>query len=190
MFSLFRDTARRLRAFRDDTRGSLTVEAAILIPALFWAFGTTFVFFDAFRQNGINQKAAFTIGDMLSRETNVITPEYLDNTRNLLELLTGMDSADLAVRVSMIRFDADANDHVLRWSQTRGGVLPLENSDISDWENVLPIMVDEEQIIVVETFADWRPVFDIGFGETQFASFVFTRPRFAPQLHWMDTSDP
>lgn len=185
---MFSAIARHLRAFRDDTRGNLTLEAAILMPVLFWAFGATFVFFDAFRQNGINQKAAYTIGDMLSRETNVITPDYLDSTRNLLELLTGLDRADLSVRVSMVRYDADDDVHELRWSQTRGGVMPLENSDITDWDTVLPVMVDEEQIIVVETFADWEPVFNIGFGETRFDSFVFTRPRFAPQLHWDDMS--
>ncbi|WP_371059987.1 TadE/TadG family type IV pilus assembly protein [Rhodosalinus sp. 5P4] len=184
MMTLWRD---RLRCFLDETRGSLTVEAVILMPIILWAFSATYVFFDMFRQNSVTHKAAFTIGDMLSRETLEITPTYLDNTLTLFDMLTDGELENPGVRVSVVRWDEDTQSYDLRWSQSRGGAGELTPDQVADWDGVLPSMVDEEQIILVQTWADYNPLFRVGIGQQQFETFVFTRPRFAPQLVWSDS---
>lgn len=177
---------RRLTRFARDDAASLTVEAVILMPMLFWAFGATFLFFDMFRESSVSEKAAYTVGDMLSRETNAITPTYMDNTLTLFSTLSGVPQEDIGLRVSVIRWDEDNEVYDLRWSQARGGTAPLEADLVETWEDTLPIMVDEEQIILVETFVDYSPFMNVGLGDTMLDTFVYTRPRFAPQLVWED----
>ncbi len=77
----------RLRRFRDDTQGYITVEAMIILPVLLWLFGASWVYFDVMRQQTVNQKGNYTIGDMISRETDAVTDAYIDNSRYLLDLL-------------------------------------------------------------------------------------------------------
>ena len=54
----------RLKAFGGETRGSVSVEAAIIFPMVLWAMVSIFVFFEGYRQSAINHKAANTIADM------------------------------------------------------------------------------------------------------------------------------
>lgn len=181
---MFRSVLRAFSRFASDTRASLTVEAVIILPMLFWAFGASLVFFDAFRANTVNEKAAYTIGDMLSRETGFITPSYIDNTMTLLSALTGRPAGDLGVRVSVVRWDEEDAGYDLRWSQARGSAAALDAQIVADWGEILPVMVDQEQIILVETFLQYDQPLNVGIGDRTLSTFVYTRPRFAPQLVW------
>jgi Flp pilus assembly protein TadG len=171
----------RIRAFAGDRRGSVTVEAVIMLPLLFWAYCALFSFFDAYRQTSINQKAAYTISDALSRETSPIDNDYLDSMRDMLQFLTRSGS-ERRLRVSVIRYDADQSEHTVEWSQTRGSVVALNTGEMGALAASLPVMVDEERIILVETWTDYVAPFNIGLNDTTIPTFVFTRPRFAPQL--------
>ncbi|MFP4043694.1 MAG: TadE/TadG family type IV pilus assembly protein, partial [Rhodosalinus sp.] len=159
---MVRTVVHALLRFARETRASLTVEVVIVMPMLFWGFAASFVLFDMFRENSVNEKAAYTIGDMLSRETGFITPEYMDNTLTLLSTLTGKPASDLGIRVSVIRWDEEDDIYDLRWSQARGSVAAHDAQDVEDWEDVLPVMVDEEQIILVESFIGYDQVLNIG----------------------------
>ena len=66
---------RSLKNFRHDTRGVVSVEMVLILPLLFWSFAAVATFFDAYRTRSLAEKAAFTISDMLSRETNAVTAE-------------------------------------------------------------------------------------------------------------------
>ena len=46
----------------------------------------------------------------------------------------------------------------------------------------LPLMVDEERQILVETRTVYEPPFTVGLSQQTLRTFVFTRPRFAPQV--------
>lgn len=183
---MYRPVLHALARFVRDTRASLTVEAVIVMPMLFWAFGASYVFFDVFRENSVGEKASYTIADMMSRETGFITPTYMDNTLTLLSQLTDEDESDLGVRVSVIRWDDEDSTYDLRWSQARGNAVAHDADTVSNWGDVLPVMVDEEQIILVETFVRYQPAVRVGLGERTLQTFVYTRPRFAPQLVWND----
>lgn len=181
---LHRILRRPLARFARNETASLTVEVMIMLPVLLWAFAGTFIFFDMFRENSVSEKAAYTVGDILSRETDAITPTYMDNTLTLFSTLSGIPSENIGLRVSVIRWDGDDEAYDLRWSQARGDADPLAARDVRAWEDVLPIMVDDEQIILVETFSRYTPFMDVGLGAMTLDTFVYTRPRFAPQLVW------
>lgn len=173
--------ANRIAGFKDDTRGTVTVEALVMLPLLLWAFCALFTFFDAYRQTSINHKAAYTLSDMLSRETSPVTNDYLDSAQSLLGFLT-RSSTDRRMRISVVRFDLDNNEHLVEWSQTRGTVTPLDNGTLLTWTDRIPVMVDEERLILVETWTDYDAPFNVGLNGQTISTFVFTRPRFAPQL--------
>lgn len=175
----------KLAGFRDDEDANLTVEAMIMLPVILWAFMAMFIFFDNFRSHSVAQKAAFTIGDMMSRETDYITPEYLDGAKNLLELLSEADAADTAMRVTVIKYNAGNDRYQRVWTQNRGtGFGNMSNTEVKNLAPKLPIMVHNEQLILVETKTRYDSISDIGLMDDEVTTFVFTRPRFAPQIMW------
>jgi Flp pilus assembly protein TadG len=176
--------AARLRAFADDKSGSVTIEAVIMLPILVWAYCALFTFFDAYRQTSINEKAAYTISDMISRETNPIDDNFLDGSFDMLNFLT-RSSNERRMRVTVIRYDEDTHQRYVQWSETRGAVSPLDTGDLGGWDDKLPVMVDEELLILVQTWTDYTAPFPIvGLNDQTMETFVFTRPRYAMQVCW------
>ena len=174
----------RLSAFAQESRGSVTVEAAIMLPLLVWAYCALYTFFDAYRQTSLSHKAAYTISDMLSRELNPIDDGFMDGTYDMLNFLTRSHN-DRRMRVSVIRFDGDANEHSVEWSQTRGTINALDPDSATDWDSKLPIMVEEERLILVETWTDYTSPFPIvGLTDRTIETFIFTRSRTSPQICW------
>lgn len=170
--------------FRDE-EGVIAIEAVIIMPMIFWTFLSLFSIFDSFRMYSINQKAAFTIGDAISRETLPIDGEYLSGALNLFEYLS-KSQGNAAIRVTSLRYDA-GNDRFRRdWSETRGWVDSLSNSDVRNWTDRLPIMVNNERLILVETWNRYEPPFRTGLELNEIKNFVFTRPRYAPRVCWVE----
>jgi hypothetical protein len=131
----------------------------------------------------MHQKAANTIGDMISRETLPIDADYLDGAHGLFDTLT-RDPQDSAFRVSVVRWNNTNTRFQLDWSQARGGIQPLRNNEVRNWIDRLPQLLHNERIIIVETSANYQGPMDIGLGERKIVNFVFTRPRYAPQVLW------
>ncbi|MEZ5674638.1 hypothetical protein SAMN06265173_10388 [Thalassovita litoralis] len=176
--------SRQLRRFRDDTRGTVAIEAVIALPVLFWVFLASFVFFDAYRQHSINVKAAYMVGDMLSRETNAVDTEYLDGMKSLFDYLTKA-STQSRIRVTVLQWDEEDEAYTRDWSEVRGGgIAELTNADLQSLSSKLPVMSDNERLILVETWAHYTPPFKVGLAERDMYNFVFTSPRFAPLLRW------
>lgn len=174
-----------LARFSRDDRGSVAVETVIIIPMLFWAYLSMFSIFDAYRQHSVNQKVAFTIGDIISRETNPLTPDYIDGVRTLTRYLSAARTdSEVAVRVTSVRWDDTKQLYKRDWSQARGWVSPLGNNDLSTMANRLPIMPHNERLMIVETFVKYDPPFNTGLKERTISNFVFTRPRYAPRVLW------
>ncbi len=172
----------RLKAFRDDTRGVVAVEVAVMFPILFWALLSSFVFFDAYRQSSINQKAAYTLSDMLSRETEV-NNDFIDGLYGVFGTLT-RSWTERKMRVTVIRWDNNNNIFKRDWSVTRGSVTPLSNTSVRNWTHRLPQMPHNERIILVETWSRYTPPFNVGINDQDLQTFVFTRPRFSPTVSW------
>lgn len=183
-------TSRRLRHFFHTTDGAVSVEFVLAMPILFWAFAACFVFFDGYRQSAINLKATYTISDMISRETAGIDDNYIDSLQKLMTLMTRSGSA-AALRITVVRWNKDTQKYYVDWSTTRGYPSVLTDTHVTGMKDRLPTMADEERVILVETSNTFTPTFRVGVDEKQLTNFVFTRPRFAPQIAWAgDDFDP
>ncbi|KAA9010258.1 TadE/TadG family type IV pilus assembly protein [Histidinibacterium aquaticum] len=173
-----------LRALRRDERGSISVESVIVFPLLIWAYIATYVYFDAFRVVSLNDKSAFAIGDLLSRQTSLVTGPYLDSMLRVHELMT-QDPEDVRLRLSSVLWDADAGAYEVVWSTTRGGGTALQDADLASGgalDGRMPIMSDRERVIVVEAWRPFTPPFEVGLDPIDFYSFNTISPRYASRL--------
>ncbi|MFD1343203.1 TadE/TadG family type IV pilus assembly protein [Litorisediminicola beolgyonensis] len=172
----------RLRSFRAAEDGYITVEAVIMFPMLLWLFGGTWVWFDVSRQQSLNQKANYTIGDMISRETDPLNDAYIDNTFSLFHTLTDSDAATADMRISVVYYDGNSKSYRLEWSEARGAYAALAKGDLTRYESRLPIMANGDEVILVETWEDYVPALEAGLDAFEIKTYSFTRPRFAPQV--------
>lgn len=174
-----------IRRFLGDTRGSVSVEFVIMMPLLFWAFMASYVYFNGYRQSTQNLKAAYAIGDMISRETQAINDTYIDSMQNVLDLMTRSGTVNL--RVTVIRWDAGDDRYYVKWSKARGFANALTDANMADIETRLPVMPDDELVILIETQSVYEPLFDIGMTDKTLDNFIFTRPRFVNNVWWTDS---
>ena len=182
--------ARRLPRFAQrfvrDTSGTVSVEAALYAPLLLFIFAAMFTYFDAFRQQNVNLKAAYTISDLISRETNYVNETYIDSMHTLTQELVRADS-ELSTRISVVRWDEGDQKYYMDWSKVRGTAFQeWTDGTINDVEEKLPQMVDQERVILVETWNQVNPVFNVGLPMMDIQNFVFSRPRFAPQVVFVE----
>lgn len=173
----------RLRLFAGDARGSLSVETAMIYPLLIFAYIATFVFFDAFRSQNVNLKAAYTISDMLSRQTEEVDMDYLNGLNKVFDYLT-VSNTETWIRVSVINWSDDENKYRLEWSQATSGKASLVQADITDMADQIPVMADGDTLILMQTAMAYEPIFDVGLAARWYENLVLTRPRFAPRLNW------
>jgi Flp pilus assembly protein TadG len=175
---------KQLRAFRRNSEATVTVEFALYTPLLLWLFAAIYTYFDAFRQETVNLKAAYTISDLISRETTTLNETYIDSMYKMSQLLIRSDS-NITLRISVVRWDEDNNRYYVDWSKVRGDSLTAwTNATIDSIKTDLPTMPDEERVILVETRNEMNPAFKVGLPKLDINNFVFTRPRFAPLVHF------
>lgn len=167
--------------FRNED-GVIAIEAMIILPMMFWTFLSLFSIFDSFRTYSINQKAAYTIGDAISRETQPIDDEYLTGVKQLYDYLARTN--DSALRATSMRWDQSRNRYMVDWSETRGWAGGLSSDDVREWADRLPTIPDGERVVVVETWDRYDPPFATGLERKIIRNFVFTRPRYAPRVCW------
>ena len=173
-----------LRRFRDDEKGMIAVETVIIIPVLFWAYLSMFAIFDAYRQHSLNQKAAYTLGDIISRETTPLDNAYMNGAREMLAYLTANRKWDVAIRVTSVKYDAKNKQYKRDWSKRKGWQPPLSNNAVKALKDNLPVLPHNERVMVVETFVKYDPPFNTGLQSREIHNFVFTRPRYAPRVLW------
>ena len=170
--------------FKREERGSIAVEAVVILPMMFWTYLALFSTFHSYRTYAVNQKAAYRIGDMVSRETNPINPAYLTGAQQMLMYLTNSTQGDAAIRITSVKYDAANNVYKRDWSEAKGYVGPATNTMVATWDDQLPVMPDNERVVVVETFTKYDPPFNTGLANREVRNFVFTKPRYAPQVLW------
>ncbi len=177
-----------LKRFRKGEDGSLSVEAALIFPMLVWAYLAMHVYFDAYRQNTIATRAAYTVADMVSRyepgptaENDYINAAYTNSMRRLINFLTTSPN-NSRIRLTMVEFDEPTDEYLVRWSRARGGATRLNNGTIGQIEPRLPVMPDGERVIVFEAWIDYMPAFNIGLDPFTNYKIVVTRPRYFSQI--------
>lgn len=174
----------QLKHFLTDTRASISFEAVIVFPFLVWTYVGSFVFFDAFRAQNSNMKAAYTISDMLSRETDPITQDYLDGLKRMYDFLVHNPNHPTSLRVTVVRWDEADDQFVVEWSKTTDDLPAWTTGTFATIEDRIPVLANGDTGILVEANTTYIPVFDVGFTEMDFNNFIFTSPRFAPRICW------
>lgn len=184
--------ARILRRFSKEEKGTLTVEAVLILPILVWWWVASLVFFDAYQALNVNQKAAFTVSDMISREMGdePVDATYMNGMGAVFGYLTAGHGTNSAIRVTEIYCDhnCDLNNPSRRvyvdWSYATDSRPPLDNDSIENFVDQIPIMTRQDRAIMVETFMDYTAAFNVGLQDGNYQNLVVTRLRFAPKLCW------
>jgi Flp pilus assembly protein TadG len=172
-----------LRAFAKDESGVLLAEALLLVPLLIWGFLALFVYWDVFRTINVTQKAAYSIADLLSRQV-VVNTQFVDGLQNVLTFLTP-GTPESRLRITSLEYDEGDDEYVLLFSRSPGGkVTPHDQASIQTLKPQIPTMDDLDSVIIVETWVDYTPDFDIGvlnvtpgLVDHTFTQFIVTRPR-------------
>lgn len=181
---------RSVRNFFRRDKGSMTVEAVLMLPLLIFAYGGMFVLWDAVKTKNTTQNAAYTISDMISRQPTGINDQFVDGLYTMLQFLTyGKHESKLRVTVveSRIPDGGTEPELFLLWSENRGGWFDI--TDIRNVEDAIPPVALNDRAILVETEMNYTPLFEIlGLGMTQekIYNFVVTRPRANNSASWSD----
>lgn len=184
----------RLQFFAEDCRASLSVETTIIMPLLTWWYVGSFVYFDAFRQQNVNLKAAYTLADMISREggrdgggsSGRVDMNYLNGLNRVFDYLTTTDKPTW-IRVSSVSYDTVESKYRVHWSKTTKGKPVHTVETLNAMASRIPILAPGENVVIVETRAAYEPFFNVGLGARWFENFIVTRPRFAPCIPWEDS---
>lgn len=181
--------SRMLRNFRDNERGSIALECVLCVPMLLWAYLSMYSYFHAYRTHSLNIKTAYSIGDVISRQTFPIDAPYLDGMHEMAAYMSWTQQEDFALRVTSVKYDAGEDSYEALWSKTKGWVPAHSTGTINGLRDDLPSPADNDTFVVVETFHKYDPPFNMGLSDHEIHNFVFTRPRYAPQVCWV-TCDP
>ena len=177
--------------FARSEHGGMSVEAVIVAPMLIWAVAVTFVAWDGFKTMNLSARAAYTVADALSRETDAVDANYLTAMLETYGYLVGGDRPS-ALRVTVVQMfedpDTKAKELQFVWSEGVGGIEGYTNVD--PIRNRVPIMAPGDQMIIVEAELTWSPDFRVGVGDVRLNEVALSRPRFSGQLVWQDTAPP
>ena len=193
-----------LGRFARDERATMSVEIVLMLPLLMLWLAASFVFFDVFRVNMVNEKAAYTIADMISRQTTV-DDNFVEGTNNVFDFLINRRGTTW-LRVTSVKFNAadpvegTPENNEVQWSLATRGRQSFGTDAFGDLEldKRIPMMSDQETVIVTETFTGYRPPFNpfrispfdlddestpAVFSDTfNFNTFLVTRPRFVREI--------
>lgn len=178
-----------LRAFARDESGVMLAEFLILLPILIWGFIALVVYWDVFRTINVTQKAAYSISDLLSRQ-EVVTPQFVEGLQNVLDFLTP-GAPQSRMRITSLEFRENnpavvADDaYILLWSRSPGNrVQEHTTASIQDLDTRIPTLDNLASALIVETWVDYVPAFDIGvlnfapgISNQTFTQFIVTYPR-------------
>jgi len=191
----FRLLAARARHFLRSSRGTISVEAALILPLLAWVYVAMFTYFDAFRVRNTAEKAVYTVSDALTRVTDGVDENYIEGMKDLYEYLT-FSSAPTVLRVSEIQWrktnpsdpDNDSGNYWVTWSYGTDEQPMLTDEELAEMAAKIPNLNHGERLILVESDVSWTPVFNVGLSARNFDYFVPTAPRFATQVAWEGAS--
>ncbi|MBL4916025.1 TadE/TadG family type IV pilus assembly protein [Szabonella alba] len=170
------------RRFARDDRGSVTLEAVIVLPVLIWAHAALFAYWDVYRTINTVQKASYTISDLISRQQGSVNNAYLNGMRSTLAYLLD-DDQDATMRITSYRWSENRNRYEVIWSNSdMPGKPALTTGTIAELTGALPEMADGDSAILVETEVPYIPALRFGLSPTDIEQFIVTRPRFLTRI--------
>lgn len=169
--------------FATNETGAMPVEGVLASTFLIWWYIASFQFFDAYRQKNVNQKGAYTVADLISRETDAIDADYVEGMNTLFDYIT-FSRQPTTIRVSSVFWDDDEGKNKIAWSYATGEMAGMTTDGLQDSANRIPAMAVGDYVVVVETFTAYEPIFNIGLDAFWSHQFITTRPRFTTCVTW------
>lgn len=175
------------KKFIRDHSGSLSVETVLIFPILVWAFCAMLVFWDGFRTNNEAISATYTVGDLISRQTEVIDDAFIVGINSVFDQLVRGD-ADTDVRVSVIMRKAGADPELdppyndLIWSKG-SGELP-DRTTVTELDHLVPLMAIGSTLVLVESRTRWEPIFSDALPALDLNHVAIISPRFVSQVKY------
>lgn len=165
--------------FLRDQRGAMSVEAVLVLPALLWIFMAMFIYWDVFRSNNAHVKATYTISDMITREMNSIREADIPGLHSVYRFISATDDPT-RMRITSVQYQQSDDTYRVLWSRTTNpSISPAHtNGSIAAFRGALPIIADADTLILVETWRDYVPSFNVGIDARTFNQFIVARPRF------------
>jgi Flp pilus assembly protein TadG len=166
--------------FRDQ-RGAVAIEFALVVPLLLTILLGAVTMFDLYRGAQNADKATFTIGDIVSRQT-VMNTAMLTSMHNLLKHSVS-GSQQSAIRVSSIT--KTNTGLVAQWTKTVGPVAAINGAAIP--YSIVPNIAVGDSVVLTETFVPRKAIFS-GFGVGAFNARTRAahRPRFVATIAWQN----
>ncbi|WP_425091076.1 TadE/TadG family type IV pilus assembly protein [Tropicimonas sp. S265A] len=172
------------RRFAREEKGAVIAEFLFAMCWLCWWYVAAFAFFDGFRQYNASIKATYTVGDILSRQMFPVDSNYLEGLKGLYEYSIKFGSLP-ELRYSSIRWVDNPGQYEVHWSYATGSKPTLTNADMLEMQAKLPILTDNEHVILVESSSIYQTLFTVGVREgLEFNNFMVTSPRFSPRLEY------
>jgi hypothetical protein len=161
----------------------MTMEFMILLPVLLMWFAGMFVFFDAFHKWMKSLKASYTVADLLTRQTS-IDDAYIFALDGIFDSISqAKDGDETWLRVSQVKMNGDALELLWTTPTYKDETEEILLFSIEDIRNDIPTMVDNEYVIVVQSYRPFNPVFDwVGISATTFSNTIVAPLRFSSSL--------
>ncbi|WP_127107479.1 TadE/TadG family type IV pilus assembly protein [Pararhodobacter zhoushanensis] len=135
----------RLTRLKDE-RGSVAVEFVITLPLLLWGLVATVVFFEGYKARYNAQMAAQTVADIMSRETDLFTGNYIEGLNNVFDFLADSEYPT-RIRVSSVIWDSTTERNRLQWSYATRNMAPLP-------ENTFELLQNDDTATLLAEFGD------------------------------------
>jgi Flp pilus assembly protein TadG len=167
-----------LRRFRQDEGGFISIEAIIVFPLLLWVFMALFVYWDAYRAENTSIKSTYVIADMISRENVPVNMAYINGMHQVFRYMNATDE-DTWIRVTSVQYRQSDNTYRVIWSRSTNTTrAPVHtHATLATQRHRLPLLADQDAIIIVESWRRFTPAFQVGLDRRTFDEFTIIRPR-------------
>jgi Flp pilus assembly protein TadG len=163
---------------RSDQRGVAAIEFAIVAPVLVVLLLSVVTYFTAARDDHQAKRAAFTVSDLITRQTSVDTA-FLALARQILIHTSPTSASEPALRVTSVSRPVDAM--TVDWSYATPPFAAMTSVAVPAAR--LPAIAVGESLIVVETDAAYAPAFPIaGLVLPRLQNLTSARPRLVGRI--------
>ena len=163
--------------FGRDERGVSVVEFALLMPVMLALLLGAVTVFDLFRTAQSAEKATFTVGDMLSRQTAPITEAQL---KTMVTFVANTVDYEGEARIRVSSISNTAGKLVTEWTKTVGNTaVTIPAMSFSD----IPTMAAGDSVILTEVYVPHRAfVAIVGLDDIVYVNRAVHRPRFVGKI--------
>ncbi|VDC28588.1 TadE/TadG family type IV pilus assembly protein [Pseudogemmobacter humi] len=173
-------TRGHLRRFGKEEDGLVMTEFLILLPLLVWSFMALVIYWDAYRTVNGAQKASYAIADLISRQSRIDRP-FILGMEGVMESLLGRPNV-VSMRITSLQYTEDKNGvgkFTVLFSESPNSRKPkLTTTAVQGLADRIPMMTSGDTTVLVETWTNYQPGFEVGIPFSTFENFIVTRPRY------------